>query len=196
MVVAPMQVNVVCPVCLQQHIFTLMPGYSSNLVCPKKNKPFDILYAKTRAKNQHNSQRKAGAKEYSIRLILPNRSEQLIQFHSKSQHFELRQGDSAIVAYFKGKPRVVQNLKVHQYMTADEGCFIATAVYGSYAADEVLILREFRDQKLASYSLGRFLISFYYRVSPPIVDLIEVFPIAKKPIKYMLDKIVKIIKLE
>lgn len=196
MSIVPHQVNIVCPVCLQQHIFTLMPGYSSNLVCPRKNKPFDVLFAKTRAKNQHNSRQRAGAKEYNIRLILPNRSEQLVQFHSKAQHFELRQGDSAIVAYFKGKPKVVQNLTIHQYMTADEGCFIATAVYSSYAADEVLVLREFRDQKLASYGLGRFLIGFYYTISPPIADLMEAFPFAKKPTKYVLDRIVKLIKLE
>ena len=68
--------------------------------------------------------------------------------------------------------------------------------YGSYAADEVLILREFRDRKLASYSLGRFLIGFYYVVSPPIADLIEVFPFAKKSTKYVLDKIVRYIKPE
>ena len=189
----PMQVNVVCPVCSQQHFFALLPGYGT-LNCPRKNKAFDVLYAKTRAKNQHVNRQKSGVKVYQIRLLLPNRTEQLVQFQSKAQHFELRAGDSAIVAYYKGKPKVVQNCTIHQYMMAYDGCFIATAVYGSYGADEVLILRKFRDQQLAPYSLGRFLIGFYYVVSPPIAELIETFPFAKQPAKYVLDKIVRFIK--
>ncbi len=188
-------VNVVCPVCSQQHMFMLVPGYGS-LSCPKKNKAFNVLFAKTRAKNQHASPRKSGVKTYQIRLILPNRTEQMVQFQSKATHFELRAGDSAIVAYYKGKPKIVQNCTIQQYMVAADGCFIATAVYGSYGADEVLILREFRDRKLASYSLGRFLIRFYYFASPPIAELIEVFPFAKKPTKYVLDKIVRYVKTE
>jgi hypothetical protein len=183
-------VNVVCPVCFQQHMFALLPGYG-NLSCPKKNKAFAVLYAKTRAKNQHVSRQKAGAKTYQIRLILPNKTEQLVEFQSKVPHFELRAGDSAIIAYYKGKPKVVQNCTIHQYMVASDGCFIATAVYGSYEADEVLILREFRDRQLASYSLGRFLTRFYYFASPPVADLVEVFPFAKKPTKRVLDKIVR-----
>ncbi len=75
-------------------------------------------------------------------------------------------------------------------MVSSEGCFIATAVYGSYVADEVLVLREFRDRELESCDFGRFLVRFYYSVSPPIAELLEVFPFAKKPTKYVLDKIV------
>ncbi len=75
-------------------------------------------------------------------------------------------------------------------MVSSEGCFIATAVYGSYVADEVLVLRELRYRELESSGLGRFVIRFYYFVSLPIAELLEVFPFAKKPTKYVLDKIV------
>jgi hypothetical protein len=182
-------VNVVCPVCSKQHMFALTPGYG-NLSCPKKNKAFDVLFAKTRAKNQHAGPRNSGVKIYQIRLILPNNTEQLVEFKSKATHFELRAGDSAVVAYYKGKPKVVQNCTIHQYMVASDGCFIATAVYGSYGADEVLVLRNFRDQELESNGLGRLLIRVYYFVSPTVAELLEVLPFAKKPTKYMLDKIV------
>ena len=80
-------VNVVCPVCLKQHIFALVPGYSS-LSCPKKGKAFDVLYAKTRAKNQHAGPRNSGIKVYQIRLILPNKTENLVEFRSKAARFE------------------------------------------------------------------------------------------------------------
>jgi hypothetical protein len=182
-------VNVVCPVCSQQYMFPLLPGYG-NLSCPKKGKAFDVLFAKTRAKNQHSKSGQTGIKVYQIRLVLPDKTEKLVEFQSKATRFELRAGDSTIVAYYKGRPKIVQNCAIGQYMVSSEGCFIATAVYGSYAADEVLVLRDFRDRALESSSLGRFVVRFYYFVSPPIAELLEMFPIAKKPTKYMLDKIV------
>lgn len=48
------------------------------------------------------------------------------------------------------------------------GCYIATAVYGSYEAPEVVTLRRFRDEHLALLALGRAFIRTYYAISPPL----------------------------
>ena len=49
------------------------------------------------------------------------------------------------------------------------GCYVATAVYGSYDCPEVWTLRRFRDYDLAESWYGRIFIRVYYAVSPAIV---------------------------
>lgn len=51
----------------------------------------------------------------------------------------------------------------------NEGCYIATAVYGSYDCPEVWTLRRYRDYKLAETWQGRAFIRLYYAVSPKLV---------------------------
>jgi len=60
-------------------------------------------------------------------------------------------------------------------------CFIATAAYGTPMADEIQILREFRDEYLLTTTVGKGLVEFYYRVSPPIAEFIAEHP-SLKPI--------------
>jgi len=51
-------------------------------------------------------------------------------------------------------------------------CFIATAAYGTPTAEEIQILREFRDEYLLNDPLGQALVAIYYKVSPPIAEFI------------------------
>jgi hypothetical protein len=53
------------------------------------------------------------------------------------------------------------------------GCFIATACYGNYDAPEVLVLRQYRDDKLLKTFFGKVFVKFYYSVSPFFATLIS-----------------------
>jgi len=50
------------------------------------------------------------------------------------------------------------------------GCYVATMLYGSYNAPEVMVLRTFRDEVLQQSCVGRQLIKIYYTYSPPFVQ--------------------------
>ena len=50
-----------------------------------------------------------------------------------------------------------------------KGCYVATAVYGSYDCPQVWTLRRFRDDTLAGTWYGRAFIRAYYAISPTLV---------------------------
>lgn len=52
-----------------------------------------------------------------------------------------------------------------------KGCYVATAVYGSYDCPEVWILRRYRDQFLDTHWFGKAFIKAYYAISPTAVKL-------------------------
>ncbi len=71
-----------------------------------------------------------------------------------------------------------------------EGCFIATAAYGSYLAPEVARLRTWRDQVLAPHPWGRALVDLYYRLSPPLAAWLADHPEARPWVRAALTPVV------
>lgn len=69
-----------------------------------------------------------------------------------------------------------------------EGCYIATAVYGSYNAPQVRVLRKYRDEVLKKSILGRAFIKVYYALSPPVADKLKNARRLNRFVRKMLDK--------
>jgi hypothetical protein len=76
------------------------------------------------------------------------------------------------IAHSKNKSLKEQNASSNEQKSQSgkkEGCYIATAVYGSYDCPQVMVLRRFRDNILATKFFGRAFIKIYYLISPWLV---------------------------
>lgn len=58
-------------------------------------------------------------------------------------------------------------------MLTDKSCFISTAAFGSDMADQVQLLRQFRNEFLLTNSYGKMFVKTYYKLSPPVAHFIE-----------------------
>jgi len=74
-----------------------------------------------------------------------------------------------------------------------EGCFIATACYGSADCSEVTLLRKFRDERLLHSILGRVFVRLYYLLSPPAASVIRRHPLLRSVVRRLL--IAPVVKL-
>jgi hypothetical protein len=72
-------------------------------------------------------------------------------------------------------------------------CFIATAAYGTRTAQEISILREFRDTVLLPNSLGAKSVSLYYGTSAPVANFISQHEVLRTAVRVgFIDPIVAI----
>lgn len=97
----------------------------------------------------------AGSKGWCVKLMDSVRAAFLV---------ELRQ----IQELHKNEAYIQELINKHSKPVSG-GCYIATAVYGSYDCPPVWTLRRYRDNTLASRWFGRCFIRVYYAVSPTLV---------------------------
>jgi len=75
------------------------------------------------------------------------------------------------------------------------GCFIATAAYGTETAEQLNVLRAFRDQVLLQSPVGSQFVKWYYKTSPPIADFISEHNLLRAVVRELLvDPMVSLAK--
>ncbi len=74
------------------------------------------------------------------------------------------------------------------------GCYVATMVYGSYDADEVWVLRRFRDNFLQHSQVGRWFINWYYSWSPGFVAKYGKYTFIHRVAKFFIQPLVWMLK--
>ena len=77
---------------------------------------------------------------------------------------------------------------------SSDGCYIATAVYGTYDSPELWVLRRFRDYGLRKSKIGTAFVQFYYAVSPRLVRRFRNAERVKRASKSVLDLLVRHLK--
>lgn len=73
------------------------------------------------------------------------------------------------------------------------GCFVLTACYGSYDAPTVLAFRQFRDNHLEQYWLGRQFINWYYTHGPKLAEFVEDKPRLRAASRSFFNQLAKIL---
>ena len=76
-----------------------------------------------------------------------------------------------------------------------KGCYIATAVYGSYECDQVFALRRYRDDHLAKHLPGRCFIRIYYAISPKLIRFLDRKSNLTALVRRFLDVLVEKLKM-
>lgn len=112
------------------------------------------------------------------KILLPshNGKELCNEINKIEQYFREQQPDS--------------KLEFTKPNTSSVGCYVATAVYGSYDCPEVWTLRRFRDQRLGETGLGRAFIKCYYAISPAVVRYFGKSAIFNRFFRKHLDRLV------
>jgi hypothetical protein len=92
------------------------------------------------------------------------------------------------------KDDTYQDYTKRRKKNSKEGCFIATATYGSTMALEVNTFRIWRDTVLTKSTIGNLIINLYYKISPPIAKWISKDEKRKEKARIVLDFILKQIR--
>lgn len=132
-----------------------------------------------------------------------NDNKLLCKYHCNDEAIPFDEMEEIISDFFKGRtsfPHIEWDDSMDDYIDINtpskskQGCYIATAVYGSYDCPQVWVLRRFRDKTLASTWYGRTFIYVYYTISPTLVKYFGHTKWFQKMWRNSLDKL--ILKLE
>lgn len=107
------------------------------------------------------------------------------------RYFDQKEANKGIIDEYAAKVKKYETSYTEPTVnTSSGGCYVATAVYGSYDCPQVWTLRRFRDYTLAETWYGRAFIHTYYAISPTLVKWFGKTEWFKKMWQGKLDRLV------
>lgn len=105
------------------------------------------------------------------RLLQQGKKLQATKYYKEATGFDLKNSKDYIdkIARCNSFKDAIHIAHEENKSKGSSGCYIATAVYGSYDCPEVWTLRRYRDVVLDSTWYGRLFIKVYYTISPILV---------------------------
>lgn len=113
---------------------------------------------------------------------------------SLDMNYETRERFNINKKTIKSINATVQSMSNSRASKSSGGCYIATMAYGDYDHPQVMILRKFRDEKLANSIFGRSFIHLYYAISPHLAKLLKNQKNMNELIRNLLDKFISRMK--
>ena len=132
-------------------------------------------------------------------LIVASAWEEGMKLHQRYiKYLNDREGNKkTILEYAEKVKKYNPEFKTPEVDTSSAGgCYVATAVYGSYDCPEVWTLRRFRDNTLDATWYGRLFIKTYYVISPILVKWFGKTKWFKTMWRKPLDKMVQSLRLK
>lgn len=130
-------------------------------------------------------------------IVAANAWEDGIRIHNNYLKYlvDKESNKEMMLSYAEKIKKYNPSYNIPAFKTTDDGCYVATAVYGSYNCPEVWTLRRFRDNTLDSTWYGRAFIKTYYAISPTLVkwfgDTEWFKKMWRKPLDRMVDSLRK-----
>lgn len=165
---------------------------AATIIIPSVNNIKENIILSKQHQAPINNQPKPRIQNTSYRSVGIPRSTQQTPRQILISQAESRRNENLNTTNHTSKP--IQNTS--QNKATSGGCYIATAIYGSYDCPEVWTLRRFRDLKLAESVFGRAFIKLYYSTSPTLVKWFGKTLFFKKTFKPILDKLVYVLQHE
>lgn len=133
-----------------------------------------------------------GLGETSVRITGPIRSHASTDWYKNSGWYDPSITKVGVTkAYIEYMDYSKETIYGRDIEVTAPGCYVATAVYGSYDCPQVWTLRRFRDDTLADTWYGRIFIRTYYAISPTLVKWFGSKTWFKNIWKPILDRMVK-----
>ena len=137
-----------------------------------------------------------GVSEYGLRCTGPYNANTRCSFFGENMWYNNGitsvRVTGASIEYMDGSTEELSGSDIGSAVVAPAGgCYVATAVYGSYDCPQVWTLRRYRDNDLAETWYGRAFIHTYYAISPTLVKWFGHTEWFKKMWRGKLDRMVK-----